>query len=36
MNCLRNKFGSVNELIKDEFDIVLASGVKPDTSFPDS
>ena len=36
LNSLRNKFKSLNELIKDTFDIFLLSESKFDSSFPDS
>ena len=36
VNSLRNKFESLNELIKDTFDIFLVSESKLDSSFPDS
>ena len=34
MNFLQNKFGAVNELIKDQFDIILVSEGKLQISFP--
>ena len=36
LNSLRNKFKSLNELIKDTFDIFLVSESKFDSSFLDS
>ena len=36
VNSLRNEFESVNELIKDTFDIFLVSESKLDSSFPDT
>ena len=36
INFLRNKFESVNELIKDTFDTFLLRESKLDSSFPDS
>ena len=36
INSLQNKFGSVNEMIKDTFDFLLLSESKLDPSFPDS
>ena len=36
MNFLRNKFESVNELVKDTFDMFLLRESKFDSSFPDS
>ena len=36
INSLRNKFESVNELIKDTFDIFMLSESKLDSSFPDN
>ena len=36
VNSLRNKFESLNELIKDTFDIFLETESKLDSSFPDS
>ena len=35
INSIKNKFGSVWELIKDTFDIFLLSESKLDSSFPD-
>ena len=35
INSLRNKFESLNELIKDTFDIFLVSESRLDSSFPD-
>ena len=36
VNSLRNKFESINELIKHTFDIFFVSESKLDSSFPDS